>query len=161
MIYSSRVSDPHWFNADPDPAFFSNCSSGFRIRIQGLMTENWKKLQLKKKLIFFLGSKTTIYLSLGLHKGGQSYRRSLQPSKKNIQHYKTWKLSTFFIFLWVIFPLLDPDPDPATQINADPCGSGSETLYSRQCFGSWYVFNLISGSGFGIRIQEGKNDLQK
>jgi hypothetical protein len=22
----------------------------------------------------------------------------------------------------------DPDPDPATQINADPCGSGSETL---------------------------------
>jgi hypothetical protein len=27
--------------------------------------------------------------------------------------------------LWVIFALLDPDPDPATQINADPCGSGS------------------------------------
>jgi hypothetical protein len=22
----------------------------------------------------------------------------------------------------------DPDPDPAAQINADPCGSGSETL---------------------------------
>jgi hypothetical protein len=22
----------------------------------------------------------------------------------------------------------DPDPDPATQIKADPCGSGSETL---------------------------------
>jgi hypothetical protein len=38
-------------------------------------------------------------------------------------------------FLWVIFVLLDPDPqlfnadpDPASQINADPCGSGSETL---------------------------------
>ena len=26
------------------------------------------------------------------------------------------------------FALLDPDPDLATQINADPCGSGSETL---------------------------------
>jgi hypothetical protein len=26
------------------------------------------------------------------------------------------------------FPLLDADPDPATQINADPCGSGSTTL---------------------------------
>ncbi len=25
----------------------------------------------------------------------------------------------------------DPDPDPATQINADPCGSGSETLKKR------------------------------
>jgi hypothetical protein len=22
----------------------------------------------------------------------------------------------------------DPDPDPTAQINADPCGSGSETL---------------------------------
>jgi hypothetical protein len=44
------------------------------------------------------------------------------------------KILDFFIFLWVIFALLDPDP--ATQINADPCGSGygsgseSETLYT-------------------------------
>jgi hypothetical protein len=35
------------------------------------------------------GSKTTIYLSLGLHKGSPSYRRSLQPSKENFQHFKT------------------------------------------------------------------------
>ncbi len=28
----------------------------------------------------------------------------------------------------------DPDPDPATQINADPCGSGSETLVARVHF---------------------------
>jgi hypothetical protein len=41
----------------------------------------------------------------------------------------------FFLFLWVIFALLDPDPDPATQINADPCGSGygSETLTKTVC----------------------------
>ncbi len=26
----------------------------------------------------------------------------------------------------------DPDPDPATQINVDPCGSGSETLPALQ-----------------------------
>ncbi len=40
------------------------------------------------------------------------------------------KILDFFLFLWVNFALLDPDPDPATQINADPCGfgSGSETL---------------------------------
>ena len=42
------------------------------------------------------------------------------------------KILDFLLFLWVIFALLDPDPDPATQINADPCGSGygsgSETL---------------------------------
>ncbi len=36
----------------------------------------------------------------------------------------------FFLFLWIIFALLDPDP--ATQINADPCGSGSETLRGAQ-----------------------------
>jgi hypothetical protein len=38
------------------------------------------------------------------------------------------KILYFFLFFWVIFPLLDPDPDPTAQINADPCGSGSETL---------------------------------
>ncbi len=30
------------------------------------------------------------------------------------------KILYFFLYLWVIFALLDPDPDPATQINADP-----------------------------------------
>jgi hypothetical protein len=38
--------------------------------------------------------------------------------------------SGFFSIWWVIFALLDPDPDPTTQINGDPCGSGSETLLS-------------------------------
>jgi hypothetical protein len=65
-----------------------------RIRIQygpgyrTLMTKIEKKLQLKKK-INFLGSKTAIYLSLGLHKERPSYRRSLQLSKGAIQHLKT------------------------------------------------------------------------
>jgi hypothetical protein len=43
---------------------------------------------------------------------------------------KNMKILDFFLFLWVIFALLDPDPDPATQSNADPCGSGSKTLRS-------------------------------
>jgi hypothetical protein len=30
------------------------------------------------------------------------------------------KFLNFFLLLWVIFALLDLDPDPATQINADP-----------------------------------------
>jgi hypothetical protein len=43
--------------------------------------------------------------------------------------------SVLFLFLWVVFALLDPDPHPATQINADPCGSGSGTLAtSRRIF---------------------------
>ncbi len=39
---------------------------------------------------------------------------SLQPSKENIQH--------FFLLLWVIFALLDPDPDtdPLTWLDPDP-----------------------------------------
>ncbi len=49
----------------------------------------WKNLQLKKNWIIFW-IKTTIYLSLGLHKGRPSYIRSLQLSKENIQHFKTW-----------------------------------------------------------------------
>jgi hypothetical protein len=48
------------------------------------MTKNFKKFTAEKKI---LRSKTTIYLSL--HKGHQSYRRSLQPSKENIHHLKT------------------------------------------------------------------------
>jgi hypothetical protein len=38
--------------------------------------------------IFFLNQKLAIYLSLGLHKGHSSYRRSSQPSKETIQHFK-------------------------------------------------------------------------
>jgi hypothetical protein len=52
-----------------------------------------------------------MYLSLGLHKGLLSYRRSLQLSKENIQHLKTLNF-LIFLFLWVIFALLDRDPDP-------------------------------------------------
>ncbi len=42
--------------------------------------------------------KIAIYLSLGLHKGLPSYGRSLQPSKENIQHFKTLNFFLFFSF---------------------------------------------------------------
>jgi hypothetical protein len=48
--------------------------------------------------------------------------------KREYPVLKNMKILDFFPFLWVLFALLDPDPDPATQINAGPCGSGSETL---------------------------------
>ncbi len=79
--------------------------SGSRV----LMTENWEK-NYSWKIIQIFGSKTTIYLSLGLHKGRPSHRRSLQLSKENIQHFKTWSLKKKSTFL-VHFALLDPDPD--------------------------------------------------
>jgi hypothetical protein len=45
------------------------------------MTKNLKKITAEKK--YFFKTKTTIYLSLGLHTGRPSYKRSLQLSKKN------------------------------------------------------------------------------
>jgi hypothetical protein len=52
------------------------------------MTQNWKKFT-AGKFFKFVFNKVAIYLSLGLHKEHPSYRRSLQPSKENIQHFKT------------------------------------------------------------------------
>ncbi len=73
-----------------------------RIRTQSgcrvFMTTNWKKFTAGKKLNFF-GWKTTIYLSLGLHKGRPSYKRSLQLSKENILHFKTWNFLFFPTFV--------------------------------------------------------------
>jgi hypothetical protein len=63
--------------------------------------------------------KTSIYLSLGLLKRRPSYRRSLQSSKENIQLSKH-EISLFFYIFVGNFALMDPDSDPATQINADP-----------------------------------------
>jgi hypothetical protein len=63
-------------------------------------------------------AKIAIYLSQGLQKGLPRYSRSLQPSKENIQQFKTRNFQIFSI-LWVIFALLDPDPDS---------GSGSTDL---------------------------------
>ncbi len=103
---------------------FSNCGSGSSSESRVLITKNWKKPAVKLLYIFF-GLKIASYLSLNLHKGRTSYRRRLQTSKENIQHFKRWNLLTFF--LWVIFALLDPEPDPATQIYAYPCGCGSRS----------------------------------
>jgi hypothetical protein len=48
-----------------------------------------------------------------------------QALKREHSALQNMKLLYFFLCLWVIFALLDPDPDPATQINAESCGSGS------------------------------------
>ncbi len=50
-------------------------------------------------------------ISLSLLKGRSSYRRSLEPSK----------FFSLLILLWVIFDLLDPDPDPAVHPDPQHC----------------------------------------
>jgi hypothetical protein len=83
-------------NADPDPAFFL-ISYPDPVPNPGLDQKLKKNLQLKKNWIFY-DKKIATKVSLG-HKGRTSYRRSLQPSKKNIQHFKTLKFFTFFKYL--------------------------------------------------------------
>ncbi len=81
-----------------------------RIRIQGLDDQKNEEKNTAEDLIkIFFWSKLAIYLSLGIIKERPSYRRSLRPSKENIQPFK-WNFVTFLFFLWVIFALLDPDP---------------------------------------------------
>jgi hypothetical protein len=46
-------------------------------RIRVFHDQKLKKFTTEKKTFF--GSKIAIYLSLGLHNGGPSYRRNLQP----------------------------------------------------------------------------------
>ncbi len=73
---------------------------------------------------FFFWSQIAIYLSLGLHKGRPSYRRSLAPSKQNIQHLKKWYLLPFFYFGGPFLPswirIANPGTDPETPLNPDP-----------------------------------------
>ncbi len=61
------------------------------------MTKNWRKKITAEKIFF--RSKTTIYLSLGLHNERPSYWRSLQLSKEAIQHFKHKFLKFFSIFV--------------------------------------------------------------
>ncbi len=93
------------------------------IRIQSgsnaLMTKNWRK-KYNWKFFCVLLLTTAIYSSLGLHKGLPSYRRSLQPSKENIQHFKKWNLLTFSIFVGHFCP---PGSGSTTVIST----VGSET----------------------------------
>ncbi len=107
-----------WLNtADPDPVLIQKPGSGSKgakmteYRRSGSSPDPgfwWKKIEKNLQLKIFLISLDqklgTIYLSLDLHNGCPSYRRSIQLWKENIQHFKTFLnlFSTFvgnFIFL--------------------------------------------------------------
>jgi len=52
------------------------------------------------------------------------------PVNKNMKILDFFYFCGSFLAAWIRIRIsnLNVDPDPATQINADPCGSGSETL---------------------------------
>jgi hypothetical protein len=109
--------------------FYQCCGSGFlesgagygsessiqvkRIQIQGFMTKNWKNIVEKNKIFFYIKYYNLHVQSLGLLNGRPSNRRSLQPSKENIQHFKKWNLITFFLFCGIFCP-------PGVPLNPDP-----------------------------------------
>jgi hypothetical protein len=104
-------------DTDPDPAFQVNpdpdTDPGFwwpEIEEEKNTNENFVKS-------FFLLKKFAIYLSLGLHKGRQSYRRNPQASKKKTSSISKDEVFKCILFFWPIFSLLDPDPGtPLIQI---------------------------------------------
>jgi hypothetical protein len=50
-----------------------------------------------------------------------------KPSALKREHpvFKNMKILDFFQFLWVIFALLDPDPDPQFECGSEPGSSNS------------------------------------
>jgi hypothetical protein len=114
--------------ADPDPG------SGWRILISD-PDPGFYDLKLE---IFIAGNLISIFLIkncnylASIKDGTPKLQEKPSALKKEHPVLKNIKILDFFLFLWVIFALLNPDP--ATQINADPCrsgyGSGSETYPS-------------------------------
>jgi hypothetical protein len=93
------------------------------------MTKNLKKFTAKKKNYKNLGLKTTIHLSLCLQK--DVLKLQMKPSAHKREHpaLQNMKFLNFFLFLWVIFALRGPDPDPESGYGfTDLTESGSETM---------------------------------
>jgi hypothetical protein len=86
------------------------------------MTKNWKKITVEKTN--FLGSKTTIYLSLGPPL--RTFKLQKKPSALKREHptLQNMKFLNFFVLLCVNFVLLDPDSESGSG-STDPIESGS------------------------------------
>ena len=101
LVLKSRAVDPDSLNpgpyTEPNPAFQVNPD---RIRIQDFYDQKLKKKNTADKFFFsFFDPKL-----------------QEQPSVLKREHpaLQNMKFLTFFLFLFVIFALLDPDTDPLT-----------------------------------------------
>jgi hypothetical protein len=70
------------------------------------MTKNWKKFATGKKFHVFFYLRTP--------------KLQKKPSALKREHPALQNMTNFFLFLWVIFALLDPDLDLLTCLNPDP-----------------------------------------
>jgi hypothetical protein len=110
LFYSSVV-DPDSLipdmDPDPDPVFQVNLDTD---PDQGW----WPKTEGKKAEIFyiFFWSKIAIYLFLGLYKGRAQATGEAFSSQKRTSSTLKMTFVNFFIFLWLLFALLDTDQGP-------------------------------------------------
>ncbi len=95
---------------------FFYCGSGSSSRSRVLMIKNLKTIYCWKYFFIYLVKNCNLYLCF--RKGHPSYRRSLQPPIREHPALQNMKILYFFLFLWVIFALLDPDP--LTSFDQDP-----------------------------------------
>ncbi len=117
FIVISRVADPYWFNADPDPdpAFFL-ISDPDPVPNPGFW---WPKITAVTLFYIFWIENCYLFI-LSLHKWTHELQEKPSTLKREHPALQNMKIRYFFLYLWVIFALLDPDPDSATQISADP-----------------------------------------
>jgi hypothetical protein len=131
LSLETSVSDSRWFQSG------SWYGSGSSILSQ--CESQWQKIWKKhsKKIIFFIFFQIAIYVNLDFHKERLSYRRSLQPSKENIQQFKILNFFPFFYF-WVKFlPSWIRIRIQPTKASADPdpkhCWKLPYTLHWSSC----------------------------
>jgi hypothetical protein len=79
------------------------------------MTKNLQKCTAVKLFLYFLDRKLQ-FTYLYLHKGRTLATGEAFSSKREHPTLQNMKILYFFRYLWVIFVLLDPDPDPSTQL---------------------------------------------
>ncbi len=78
---------------------------------------NRKKIYSWKFFSFFYYWLQFTYLSLGFHTWTSKLQRKPLALKREHPALQNIKFFNFFPLLWVIFALLDPDPDPQTWLN--------------------------------------------
>jgi hypothetical protein len=83
------------------------------------MTKNVKKIYSGKNFLFQI--KNCNLLIPRPPQRTSKLQEKPSPSKKIIEHFKTWNFLTFLLLLWIIFALVDPDP-------VSESGSGSTDL---------------------------------
>ncbi len=113
-LLQCRISDPHWFNADPEFFLIPDPEPKFWWP----KSKNWENFSAKTKLYFLDKTQQFTYHQASI-KYAQATGEGFRPQKRTSSTSKHDFLY-FFIFLWVIFALLDSDPDPAICGSANP-----------------------------------------